>query len=142
MTSAAPEEQGPPAATYPRITNLHEVLLRQVHPSQLLDDGRPDSSAFSAKPSHNYLLSTRREAVTAERAFREWCETNESVGTYGVSVGEAESQGLAAFDDSEEAGQPLGHASIDFRGRSNGQVKQAGRKLRDAAAARGRLFPI
>lgn len=123
------------------LTDVNEVLLRQVHPDQLQANGVPDSSAFMAKQPHNFLLSTRREAVGAQRAYEDWTAEHKSVGTYGVSVGEIHGQQLTAFDDSADDGMPEGHASVDFRGVSDGQAKKRARKLRDAAVARGRMYP-
>lgn len=126
---------------YPVLADEAELLLRQVHPAQLQVNGEPDSSAFMAKSPHNFLLSTRREFIGAERAYREWVANHESVGTFGVSVGEINRVSLSAFDDSSAPGMPAGHASIDFRGISDSACRKRARKLRDQAVTRGRLFP-
>ncbi len=126
---------------YPELTDDAETLLRQVHPDQVQANGVPDSSAFMAKQPHNYLLSTRREWVGAQQAYEDWTKTHSSVGTYGISVGEIRERELTAFDDSEDPEMPEGHASVDFRGISEGSARKKARKLRDASVARGRLFP-
>lgn len=129
------------AGSHTPLIDVEEVLLRQVHPDQMQASGIPDSSAFMAKQPHNYLLSTRRESVGARRAYEDWTEVHDSAGTYGMSVGEIQAQQLSAFDDSADEGMPEGHASVDFRGVSDGQSKKRARRLRDAAVTRGRLYP-
>lgn len=123
------------------LTDEAEVLLRQVHPDQVQENGVPDSSAFMAKAPHNFLLSTRREAVGARRAYEDWTETHASDGTYGISVGEIGQVALSAFDDSADEGMPEGHASVDFTDVPDSQARKRARKLRDAAVQRGRLYP-
>ena len=101
----------------------------------MLVDGTPDSSNFIGKSNHGYLLSTRREAIGARRAFREWTQDRLSEGTWGIPVGAIIDNGLQAFDDSSRPGAPEGHASVDFRGLSDGVARKKAKKLRDAATA-------
>lgn len=123
------------------LENTSELLLRQVHPNHVLDDGSIASIAFAPGPNDAARLSTRREKIGAERAFREWTQTSLSSGTWGVSVGEVHSTGLFAVDDSAMPGMPEAHASVAFDGLAKGQVRQSSRKLRDAAQTRSCLYP-
>jgi len=118
-----------------------EVLLRQVHPDQF-PNGVLSKVAFFPSPRDQGLLSTRRNRVGAEQACLDWrASSRESVGTWGVSVGEFKGVDVAAYDDSHLPGQPAGHASADFTSYDRAKQVQKGRKLREKAKARGRLFP-
>jgi hypothetical protein len=127
--------------SYPLLTQREETLMRQVHPDQVQANGVPDSSAFMAKQPHNYLLSTRREHIGAQQAYEDWIVDHESVGTYGILVADIMDESLTAFDDSTDPNMPDGHASVDFRGVSDGQARKRARRLRDKAVGRGRLYP-
>lgn len=129
------------AFDYPVLVDESETLLRQVHPDQLQANGVPDSSAFMAKQPHNYLLSTRREWVGARQAYEDWVREHRSAGTYGVTVSDIHEVELSAFDDSADPAMPDGHASVDFRGVSDGAARKRARKLRDRSVARKRLYP-
>lgn len=86
-------------------------------------------------------LSTLRDSVTPEEAYRRWTEDdgNESIGTFGIEVGFALSLGLPSVDDSEHLGIP-DHASVVMEDLTNSRREKLARKLRDAAAERGPLF--
>lgn len=133
---------GPDLKSYEDLSDKQEKLLRQIHPDQFTVDGQPASSAFLPRASHAGLLSTRRQHIGAERAFREWIENHESRGTWGVTVGEVENASLRAFDDSNESDHPEGHASVDFNSlTTNGLQKRSARVLRDHAVKHGCLHP-
>lgn len=127
----------------PRLTELDEVLLRQVHPEELDEAVGIQSLAFRPGSSHGFLLSTLREAVGPETAFERHVTAGlESAGTWGVSVGEAEGQSLVCLDDADPPDTPEDHASIDFNVVGRKQQVRAARGLRDAALARGRMHPL
>lgn len=128
-------------SVYPVLEDGSETLLRQVHPDQVQENGVPDSSAFMAKQPHNYLLSTRREWVGAKQAYEDWVAEHKSVGTYGITVADIHDVELSAFDDSTDPAMPQGHASIDFRGVSDGAARKRARKLRDRSVQRERIYP-
>jgi hypothetical protein len=122
------------------LEDANETLFRQVHPSQF-PNGLPSSEAFVPSERDKYLLSTLRERVGPIEAYRRWTEDLGfvSVGTYGITVAEIQTESLTAIDDAEATSQP-DHASVDFTSvPSKGQRKQIGRRLRDAAVARGCL---
>lgn len=127
-----------------------EILFRQVHPTHL-PNGKLASTAFAPQRGHKGFLSTHRERIGAEESYRRWTEENqrESIGTFGVTVGEARACFLEAVDDANIVGVP-DHASVDFNvippitGQdqpTKGQMQRAGRLLRDHATERGCLFP-
>lgn len=128
-----------------RLTNADEVLLRQVLTDQLNQDtGELTSASFKPGSNDQGLMSTRREAAGAQECFEEWAAERgpgECQGTHGFSVGEAGEAGLPCWDDSMLADRPEHHASVDFRGLSRGQITKRARRLRVAAAERGRLYP-
>lgn len=124
---------------FPVVDDPDELLTRQVHPSQIQDDGKPFSAAFAGQQEHDFLLSTRRASIGIERIEAEWSEEQGWSGSWGITVAETSAQGLPAFDDSTLEDAPEGHVSVDFRGLSKGQrLKKAG-VLRDAAFERGPL---
>lgn len=135
-----------------RLTEGPEVLLRQVHPTHAKTDGSLSAQAFTPTKRDAGLLSTMRERVGAAEAYCRWLdEGRESLGTYGISVGEVDgvaidldaggTGGLRAIDDSEHVGV-VDHASIDFTELPTpGKVRQAARKVREIAIQRGILHP-
>jgi hypothetical protein len=121
-----------------------ELLLRQVNPRYLVDDGVPSWQAFRPMSADHDLLSTRRASLMNPReAYEDHCELGlKSVGAWGVTVGEAEQAGARAIDDSAAQESPRAHASIDFRGMATRKDKQvAAMRLAHMADVRGRLYP-
>jgi hypothetical protein len=99
-------------------------------------------TAFAPSERDAGLLSTLHGRIGAAEAYRRWTDVKgfDSIGTYGVEVGEVHNVGLGAVDDSAVV-EP-DHVSIDFReAPTKGRIAQLGRKLRDAAVARGCLHP-
>lgn len=123
----------------------NEVLLRQVHPSQI-NGAEPKSAAFRPMKRDQYTLSTRREWVGARQAYEQHRALNlQSVGSWGISVDECASIELNAFDDSALPNTPLGHVSIPFgipkRDREKDpELVAKSRTLRDHAIRRGNLY--
>jgi hypothetical protein len=125
------------------ITDLDEVLFRQVHPIHL-DDGVLSSAAFIPGRGHNGKLSTLRNRVGAEEAHRRWTSQpgHESCGTWGISVGEAAAISLPTLADETLPDMPDAHASIDFENcASKGEISRSAKKLRNHATDRRRLYP-
>ena len=124
------------------MTDRDVRLLRQVHPVLLKSSGEIMGTAFTPSDRDAGLLSTLHGRIGAAEAYRRWTESwgFDSIGTYGLEVGEVHDVGLGALDDSALV-EP-DHISIDFRTvPTKGQIRQIGRKLRDAAVARGCLHP-
>ncbi|WP_207555732.1 hypothetical protein [Intrasporangium flavum] len=125
-----------------KIDDLDEVLLRQVHPVHLDEDAVVQSVAFNPSREHQGLLSTLRERVGAEEAYRRHKDAGlASAGTWGVSVREADENSLPCLDDEHLPDSPPDHASIDFSALSRKGAVRAAKLLRDAAVARGCLHP-
>lgn len=121
------------------LTRPAELLYRQVHPTQA-PNGTVSSEAFNPSARDKDLLSTLREHIGPVEAYRRWTEDKgfHSTGTYAVSVGEVDQQGLQAIDDS--ATTEPDHVSIDYSSaQGKSERKRRSRKLRDAAVARGCL---
>jgi hypothetical protein len=124
-----------------------ELLFRQVHPS-FVRDGRPSSQAFRPTPKDEGRLSVARSSLTtASEAFELYAKGRglPSVGTWAVTVGECNEQGLKAFADPltappEKIPDPA-HAIIDFTPHSKSQAEARGMRLARKAVDRGRLHP-
>ncbi len=123
------------------LTNAGEELLRQVHPI-MCPDGEPARTAFTPTKKDEGKLSTLRERVGADEAYRRHVEglQLQSAGTWAVTVGEVDGAGCTAVDDGEDLAVS-DHASVDFTAvGGRGAIERAARKLRDAAVARGPRF--
>jgi hypothetical protein len=120
------------------ITNPGVELYRQVHPEHIDDnDGLPMRVAFVPGKTHKGLLSTMHGRIGPQEAYRRHVSRDlRSAGSWCVTVGDATSAGCPAIDDANE--ESPDHVSIDFTTKAGrGPEKQASRKLRDAAVARG-----
>ena len=110
-----------------------------MHPQ----DGRILHPAFKPKPQERGQVSHLRGRVDAREAHRRHREELhlESVGTWGISVGEADDAGLRCFDDSALPGRPADHAFVEFGDDLTApEVKRLARKLAAHAQARGPLY--
>jgi hypothetical protein len=123
-----------------------ELLYRQVHPS-FVRDGRPSSQAFRPTPKDDGQLSVARGSLTsAEDAYDHHTGALglASAGTWGITVGECQGQGLRARADPiaspPEKADPA-HAVVDFSGVSKSQAEAKGARLARSAGSRGRLHP-
>ena len=125
-----------------RLTELPELLHRQVHPNFLAEDGRPSRMAFEpTKKDDGYLSVSRNTRATPDVAFQRHTAGRglKSAGVWSVTVGECDTNGAAAFEDALPDDDA--HAVIEFAGLSNGQAKQRADRLADLARQRGRLHP-
>jgi hypothetical protein len=127
------------------LDDASELLLRQVNPA-FVREGRVGSQAFRPTSKDNRMLSVARSALTtAEAAFELYtsCRKLGSAGTWGVTIGECSSLGLAARPDplSEPPCPDPAHAVIDFSELSNRKVEAHGARLARFANDRGRLYP-
>lgn len=122
------------------LTDSDEVLFCQVNPGWLVDD-EPSSQAFRPTPKDEGMLSVSRGSMTtAEAAYRLHAEERQlrSAGTWGVTVGEAQQDGLAAVEDPLD--DDPAHAFIDYRGLGRGATEARAKVLRSRARERGALF--
>ncbi|MGG5260831.1 hypothetical protein [Phycicoccus avicenniae] len=132
-----------PVAGSKLLTDIDEVLRRQVHPTRKDEVEGILFTAFQPTGDEGYLLSTLRGHVSAQ----ECCERHQAnglqtMGSYGVAVGEAATIPMSCWDDGGLDGAPEDHASIDFRPLERKQRQRAARILRDAALARGCLYAV
>lgn len=136
-----------------QISNLTELLLRQVDPAWLDDEGEPSSQNFYPwRDIDHGCLSVDRGAVTTAAAAHSLFTAprpdgfgKSSQGVWGLGVSELSTIGLSAWEDPRLA-DDLGpansaHAVIEFNALSATKWKSAGKRLKRFALSRGRLFP-
>lgn len=120
-----------------------ELLTRQVHPSQMTE-GRPSARSFTPTDKDEGHLSADRESLLSPReAYERYLERKqltEAGGTWGVSIQEFASLGLASYAD--PIPENSAHVLIDFTSAGDSKKQQTVGKLAYAKAkARGRLYP-
>lgn len=129
-----------------KLTDLEEVLFRQIHPD-LVQDGEPSSSGFRPKESDKNQLSVDRSAITTAEASHALYTGNgfASVAVYGVTVGEFEACGIScegdALEASENAAANPAHALASFEGYGISKQKTLGKRIKKYAIQRGLLHP-
>jgi hypothetical protein len=136
------DENPQPATHRTRLTDPDEVLFRQVHPSWV-HDGVPTSQAFTPTPKDEGELSIARGSLTSAEAAHKHHTTVqkfESVGTWAVTVAEANDAELESFDDDQP--DLLAHGFVDFRDLGRKEAKRNGILLAAHARERGRLYPV
>lgn len=120
-----------------------ELLMRQVHPSQITE-GRPSQSTFTPTDRDQGHLSADRESLISAKDAYERYLINKNLtsagGTWGVSVSEFFDLGLLSYSDPLEINEA--HALVDFSAVGDQKKQQAKGKLAYAKAKdRGRLYP-
>ena len=129
-----------------QLQDRHEMYQRQCHPS-FYQEGEPTSQIFAAFPRDKGELSgTRDSKVTAEESYREYTQVMglQSVGVWGISVGEAEDAGSRVVDDSQKPTKqrvPQGHVYLDMKHMTRIELKRLRVQLLERAKARGILYP-
>jgi hypothetical protein len=117
------------------------LLLRQIHPKWLKEDGHLLSVAFRPFPKDQGLLSVYDgDLITPEASWGHYTRKlgNSSAGVWAVTVQETESCHLSARSETE--GQFPEHAVIDFTGQVEKQQKANSKILAAKAEERGCLF--
>jgi hypothetical protein len=115
------------------------ILIRQIHPS-FIQDGRVGSNAFCPTSKDDGKLSTYDgDKIDAESAWKHYTDDlgYQSVGAYGLSVGECMSWDLQVSEDPEPFPE---HVVIDFNAHGASAVKKKGKQLRKCAVDRGWLY--
>jgi hypothetical protein len=137
----------------PELTDGGEVLLRQVYPAWLSEDGEPSSQAFYPwrDVDEGCLSVDRGSLVTAAAAFARFTAQpplgfgQPAVEVWGVRVEEAHAVGLTAWRDPvpPKEGYPENpsHALIEFGDHARNRWSKLGKQLKVCAIARGRLHP-
>jgi hypothetical protein len=120
----------------PKLQDSAEKLLRQVHPSFIVA-GRPSSQAFRpTKKDEGQLSVSMGSKTTPAQAFELHTRAKglASAGVWSVTVGDCETFGLDAYEDSvvEPLPDPA-HAVVDFAELTDARVRQASQLLARAA---------
>lgn len=122
----------------PPLTDPEALLFRQVHPTFF--DGEPTSQAFRPNSGDAGKMSVDRESMTTAKAAFDWyTQTNESVGTWGLTLGELNDEAQLAVIPEPVPGNEA-HAFVDFRGVSPSACKSKSKLLRRKAVDRGCLY--
>lgn len=128
------------------LTNLDEVLFRQIHPN-FIHDGEPASDRFKPQPSDEGCMSVDRSSLTdVASSYKLYTSTgSQSAAVFGVTVEEFGSESVECRED------PLGatattpanpaHALADYTPHEERKWKLISKRLTQKAKARGRLYP-
>ena len=137
----------------PELAEDAELLLRQVFPDWLKDEGVPSSQSFQPwRTIDDGCLSVDRGSLTtAAKAFALFTTPKpDGFGqgaseVWGLTVEEVRARTLTAWSDPVEAVGDLpanpAHAVVEFGGIEPKQWKKAAKALKIFAVARGRLHP-
>lgn len=132
-----------PVAEANKLTASDELLMRQVHPNNMIQEGRLWSGAFTPTKTDAGLLSADRDSIISPKdAYERYLRVKalaQAGGTWGVSVIEFTSIGLECYSD-PVAGNDA-HALVDFAAKGAGKQKALGKLAYSKASARGRLYP-
>lgn len=132
--------------TESKLSDLDEVMLRQVHPS-FIEDGEPSSQPFRPTPKDDSQLSVDRGSMTTAKESYDLYVSGRlsSIAVYGVSVGEFGDEGVACHPDPIVAAQGTAanqaHAYADYSVHTDGKQKTVAKRIKLKAIARGRLHP-
>ena len=126
-----------------RLSKSDELLMRQVHPSQITE-GRPSSRCFTPTgPDKGYLSADRGSLLSPKEAYERYLlrkQLSEGGGTWGVSIAEFEQLGLFSYSD--PLPENVSHALVDFTSAGDDKKQLTKGKLAYAKAmARKRLHP-
>jgi hypothetical protein len=130
------------------LTNIDELLYRQVHPNWVRD-GRVTSQAFRPTKKDTDRLSVSCSSRTnAEGAYalHTGAKGLQSVGTWGVTVGEYQDHQLRSYyDPITSPPEPVpddAHCYVDYSTLpSKSAIEAVGALVARIATARGCLFP-
>lgn len=132
------------------LTNMKEILLRQIHPSYI-ESGNLSSQPFRPTSKDDNKLSVDRSSIfTAEQSYKHYTAELgfESVGVYGLSVGEFQGETIGCVGDPLEEDNTRGtkanpaHSLADYSVHNASQQKNVAKRLKRLAAARGCLHPV
>lgn len=128
------------------LTNLDEVLFRQIHPS-CMHNGAPASDRFKPQPSDEGMMSVDRGSVTTASASHALYVGNglQSAVVYGVAVGEFASESITCVEDplavtAITAANPA-HALANYTPHEEKKWKTISKRLWRNAIERGQLYP-
>ena len=130
-----------------------ELLLRQVTPSCLTDEGEPSSQAFfpwrdideGCLSVDQHKLTTASESFVLFTTPRPTGFGLDSEGVWGLSLAEIHAQALTARQDALDATKETpanpAHAVVEFGTEQKKKWRSIGRTLKVRALQRGRLHP-
>lgn len=121
--------------------NPTTLLLRQVHPNWVKEDGTAASPAFWPFPKDKNLLSVDDgDRVSPENSWKHFTSRPDckSAGVWGFLVQEATDYNLPCADD-PQADNPY-HVLVDFSTHHEKQQKAKAKILSARANSRGCLF--
>lgn len=140
--------------TAPQLTAPADLMLRQVYPKWLEEDGEPSSQAFYPwRTIDDGCLSVDQRALTTpERAHQLFTAPppdgfgQPSAGVWGLTVEEVGAVGVTTWADPvaatpEKPANPA-HALFEFADRPKKDWKSIGRILKLKARTRGKLHPV
>lgn len=129
-----------------QLTDLDEILFRQIHPS-FLSGGRPASDRFRPQPNDVGRMSVDRSALTTASQSHHLYTSDglASAAVFGVSVSEFAEENLSCFSDplpatGASSANPA-HAVVNFIPIPEEQWKLISKRLAVKAANRGQLYP-
>jgi hypothetical protein len=134
------------------ITNLDELLLRQIHPNYLVNN-IPSSDRFRPSKLDENKLSVDRESVHDAQASHALYTSGgkKSAAIFGVSLPEFNAESIQCIEDPTPAVPAVGttparpanpaHSLADYSQFDEGQQKILSRRLQGLAITRGKLFP-
>lgn len=132
-----------PVAEANKLAASDELLMRQVHPNFMLQEGRLWSGAFTPTKMDNGLLSADRESLISPKdAYERYLAAKaltQAGGSWGVSINEFKELDLACYSD-PVAGNDA-HVLVDFAAKGAEKEKGLGKLAYAKANARGRLYP-
>ncbi len=118
------------------------ILLRQVNPSFVENEGTSSQAFFPFPKDKNKLSVDDGDRTSAQAAFEFYTQVRklESAGTWGVTGAEVTSTGLTYVPDPLD--DNAAHALIEFGERSVKECRKLARKLKAFANTRKRLYPV
>ena len=124
------------------LSDMGELLFRQIHPDFIEDDGLPSSQPFRpTRKDENKLSVDRSSLTTAERSYLSYtAKKYSSKAVYGLTVGEFDEEKIVCEEDPSEDNRA--HAFADYSDWPTGQQKKKAKRLRTKAIYRGKLYPL
>ena len=124
------------------LSDIHELLFRQIHPDFIGDDGLPSSQPFWPTPKDENKLSVDRSTLTtAEKSYLSYTAKGySSEAVYGLTVGEFNEVGIVCIEDPLE--DNAAHAFADYKDHSPSQQKMKAKRLKQRAIDREKLYPL
>lgn len=127
------------------LTDISEVLFRQIHPSSI-HDGEPSSDRFRPSQRDSNRLSVDRSSLTsAEDAHRLYTSSGrKSAAVYGLTVGEFKAETIpckeAPILNHARLPDNSAHSLADYSAHEKRGQKILALRLKQLAIARGCLF--